>query len=63
MNYPIAVVVVAVIVTAILLIKVVPQFQDVFSSFGAELPAFTQFVIGISEMLQEWWLVVMAGLG
>ncbi|PKL97536.1 MAG: type II secretion system protein F [Gammaproteobacteria bacterium HGW-Gammaproteobacteria-9] len=63
MNYPIAVVVVAVIVTAILLIKVVPQFQDVFSSFGAELPAFTQFVIGISEMLQEWWLVVMIGLG
>jgi type IV pilus assembly protein PilC len=63
MNYPIAVVVVAVIVTAILLIKVVPQFQDVFSSFGAELPAFTQFVIGISELLQEWWLVVMVGLG
>lgn len=63
MNYPIAVVLVAVIVTAILLIKVVPQFQDVFSSFGAELPAFTQFVIGISEMLQEWWLVVMVVLG
>lgn len=63
MNYPIAVVLVAVIVTAILLIKVVPQFQDVFSSFGAELPAFTLFVIGLSEMLQEWWLFVLAGLG
>lgn len=62
MNYPIAVVVVAVIVTAILLIKVVPQFQDVFSSFGAELPAFTQFVIGLSEMLQDWWLIVIAAL-
>ncbi len=62
MNYPIAVVVVAVIVTAILLIKVVPQFQEVFSSFGAELPAFTQFVIGLSEMLQDWWLIVIAAL-
>ncbi|MBA1271954.1 type II secretion system F family protein [Stutzerimonas azotifigens] len=58
MNYPIAVVVVALIVSAILLIKVVPQFQDVFSNFGAELPAFTLMVIGLSEALQEWWFVV-----
>ena len=63
MNYPIAVIVVAVIVSAILLIKVVPQFQDVFSNFGAELPAFTLFVIGISEFLQsDGWLVVVAGV-
>lgn len=62
MNYPIAVVVVAVIVTCILLIKVVPQFQDVFAGFGADLPAFTVFVIGISEALQEWWFIFMAGL-
>lgn len=55
MNYPIAVVAVAVIVTCILLIKVVPQFQSVFAGFGAELPAFTLFVIGISEGLQEQW--------
>ncbi|MCO6058246.1 type II secretion system F family protein [Pseudomonas sp. MOB-449] len=61
MNYPIAVVVVAIIVTAILLIKVVPQFQMVFSNFGAELPAFTLFVIGISEGLQKWWFIVLAG--
>ena len=61
MNYPIAVVAVAVIVTAILLIKVVPQFQDVFSSFGAELPAFTLFVIGISEFIQsKGWVIVVA---
>ena len=61
MNYPIAVVVVAVIVSAILLIKVVPQFQDVFDNFGAELPAFTLFVIGISEFLQsDGWIVVVA---
>jgi len=62
MNYPIAVVVVAIIVSAILLIKVVPQFKDVFSNFGAELPAFTLMVIGLSEALQEWWYIVLAGL-
>ncbi|HAV86848.1 type II secretion system F family protein [Stutzerimonas balearica] len=63
MNYPIAVIVVAVIVSAILLIKVVPQFQEVFASFGADLPAFTLMVIGLSELLQEWWLIVLLALG
>ncbi|MDT3718924.1 type II secretion system F family protein [Pseudomonas oryzihabitans] len=62
MTYPAAVVVVAVIVSAILLIKVVPQFQSVFEGFGAQLPAFTLFVIGISEILQEWWLLVLGAL-
>lgn len=62
MNYPIAVVLVAIIVSAILLIKVVPQFQDVFANFGAELPAFTLFVIGISELLQAWWHLVLLAL-
>lgn len=62
MNYPIAVVLVAIIVSAILLIKVVPQFQEVFANFGAELPAFTLMVIGLSEALQEWWFIVLAGL-
>lgn len=62
MNYPIAVIVIAIIVSAILLIKVVPQFEEVFRSFGADLPAFTRFVITISEALQEWWLVVLVGL-
>ena len=62
MNYPIAVIVVAVIVSAILLIKVVPQFEDVFAGFGAELPAFTQFVINISKILQEWWFIALIGI-
>ena len=62
MTYPAAVVVVALVVSAILLLKVVPQFQSVFSSFGAELPAFTLMVIGLSEILQEWWFVVLAGI-
>lgn len=59
MNYPIAVVLVAIIVSAILLIKVVPQFQSVFANFGAELPAFTLMVIGLSEALQEWWYIIL----
>lgn len=59
MTYPAAVIVVAVIVSAILLIKVVPQFQSVFEGFGAQLPAFTLMVIAISEVLQEWWLLVL----
>jgi len=62
MNYPIAVVVVAIIVSAILLIKVVPQFESVFANFGAELPAFTLFVIGISQALQEWWFIILLGM-
>lgn len=61
MTYPIAVLVVAVIVSAILLIKVVPQFEDVFKNFGAELPAFTQMVIGLSQVLQQWWFIVLIG--
>ncbi|VXB18908.1 MULTISPECIES: type II secretion system F family protein [unclassified Pseudomonas] len=62
MTYPIAVVVVAVIVTAILLIKVVPQFESVFEGFGAQLPAFTMVVVNLSRWLQEWWFLVVFAL-
>lgn len=62
MTYPIAVVVVAVVVTGILLVKVVPQFAETFSSFGAELPAFTQFVMNLSETVQEMWLIILIGM-
>lgn len=63
MNYPIAVLAIALIVTAILLIKVVPQFAETFSSFGAELPAFTQFVMRISDFVIAWWLWILAAIG
>ena len=63
MNYPISVLVISGIVTAILLIKVVPQFESVFSGFGAELPKFTQMVVAASEFMQAWWLVIGAGIG
>lgn len=58
-KYPIAVICVAVIVTGILLVKVVPTFQELFEGFGAELPGFTQFVIGISEGLQANFLAIL----
>ena len=51
--------VVALIVTAILLIKVVPVFAETFSSFGADLPAFTLFVLGLSDALQSSWMVIL----
>lgn len=59
MTYPIAVIVVAIIVTAILLVKVVPQFESLFRGFGADLPVFTQMVVNLSEWLQSWWFVVL----
>ncbi|CAI8810853.1 Type IV pilus assembly protein PilC [Pseudomonas sp. IT-P253] len=62
MTYPLAVVFVAIIVTAILLVKVVPQFESVFKGFGAELPAFTVMVIGLSQFMQAWWWALLGGL-
>ena len=61
--YPIAVLIVAFIVTTILLIFVVPQFKDLFDSFGADLPAMTLMVIQISEFMQAWWWVIAGTIG
>jgi type IV pilus assembly protein PilC len=63
MNYPISVLAVAIIVTGILLVKVVPQFAETFSSFGAELPIFTQYVMRLSDFAIKWWLWVLVGIG
>ena len=64
MTYPIIVLVVAVVVSAILLIFVVPTFADMFSQFGAELPAFTLFVVSLSDLLVEnVWLFIGAIVG
>ncbi|MGZ5016219.1 MAG: type II secretion system F family protein [Methylobacter sp.] len=59
LTYPIAVIVVAFVVTAILLIFVVPVFADMFKSFGADLPAFTKMVVSMSEWMQEWWYILV----
>ena len=59
--YPVAVIAVAIIVTAILLIFVIPQFEDIFRSFGADLPAFTRMVIDLSQFVRaQGWLIVLA---
>jgi len=55
MTYPTAIVIAAFIVTVILLLYVVPQFQALFQSFGGRLPAFTRMVIGLSEWVQLYW--------
>ncbi len=61
--YPIAVLVVAFVVTVILLVFVVPKFEELFDSFGADLPALTQFVIDLSEFMQSWWWVIAGTIG
>jgi len=55
LTYPISVLIIAGVVSAVLLIKVVPAFEQTFASFGTELPAFTRFVMSISEAMQKYW--------
>lgn len=62
MTYPIGVLCVGVVVAGLLLIKVVPVFAEVFSNFGAELPAFTQTVLNLSDWVQQWWLVTIVAV-
>jgi type IV pilus assembly protein PilC len=62
LTYPTAVVVVALVVTGILLVKVVPQFATTFQSFGADLPAFTLFVLALSDFMQAWWFIIAGGI-
>ena len=62
MTYPIAVIVVAIVVTGILLVKVVPTFAETFKGFGADLPGFTLFVLRISEFMQAYWFIFLLGV-
>lgn len=62
MTYPTAVLTIAFIVTAILLIFVVPTFEELFAGFGADLPAFTQSVIELSKFMQAWWWAVFGSI-
>lgn len=61
--YPASVVIVAFVITTILLVYVIPQFESLFKGFGADLPALTQFVIDLSEFFQETWWMMFAGIG
>lgn len=61
--YPVAVLVVAFIITTVIMLFVIPAFKDVFKSFGADLPAPTQIVIAISDFFVAYWLVIFGVLG
>lgn len=57
--YPAMVIAVAIIVSSILLVFVVPQFEEVFKNFGAELPAFTQIIVNASRFMVSWWWLIL----
>src|SRR3954465_5801909 len=61
--YPISIIVVAFIITAIIMIFVIPAFKDLFSSFGANLPAPTLFVMAISDVFVQWWWAIFGSVG
>jgi type IV pilus assembly protein PilC len=63
LMYPTAVVVVAFIVVAVIMIFVIPAFKQVFTSFGADLPAPTLFVMGMSEIFVTWWWLIFGVIG
>ncbi|MEZ5663950.1 MAG: type II secretion system F family protein [Burkholderiaceae bacterium] len=63
LMYPTSVILVAFVVVAIIMIFVIPSFKEVFSSFGADLPGPTLFVIGMSEFFVEYWWLIFGGLG
>jgi type IV pilus assembly protein PilC len=63
LMYPIAVMVVAFVVVAVIMIFVIPAFKSVFTSFGADLPAPTLFVMGMSEIFVKYWWLIFGGIG
>ncbi|KFC72148.1 type II secretion system F family protein [Massilia sp. LC238] len=62
LMYPISIIAIAFVVTAIIMIWVVPAFKEVFKTFGADLPAPTLIVMGISDFVVEWWWLIFGGL-
>ncbi len=62
LMYPISVLIVAFVVTAVIMIFVVPAFKEVFANFGADLPGPTLFVIAMSEIFVQYWWLIFGGL-
>jgi type IV pilus assembly protein PilC len=62
LMYPVSILAIAFIVTAVIMIWVVPAFKEVFSSFGAALPAPTLFVMAMSEFFVQWWYLIFGGI-
>jgi type IV pilus assembly protein PilC len=63
LMYPVAVVIVAFVVVAVIMIFVIPAFKEVFTSFGADLPAPTLFVMAMSEVFVKWWWLIFGAIG
>lgn len=63
MMYPVVVSIVAIAITIFLLVKVVPVFGDIFSSFGAKLPGPTQFLIDLSDGVKKYFILILLGMG
>jgi type IV pilus assembly protein PilC len=61
--YPVAIIIVAFVITAVIMIFVIPAFKQVFTSFGAELPAPTLFVMAISDIFVRYWYLIFGGIG
>ena len=63
LMYPISVIIVAFVVVAVIMIFVIPAFKEVFTSFGADLPAPTLFVMGLSDIFVKWWWLIFGSIG
>jgi type IV pilus assembly protein PilC len=61
--YPVSIIVVAFVITAVIMIFVIPAFKDLFSSFGADLPAPTLFVMAVSDYFVKYWWAIFGSLG
>ncbi|MDP1636067.1 MAG: type II secretion system F family protein [Gallionellaceae bacterium] len=61
--YPVSIIVVAFIITAVIMIFVIPAFKELFSSFGADLPAPTLVIMAISDFFVDWWFLIFGGIG
>jgi len=58
LAYPLTVLMISFILTVFMLVKVVPQFENLYASFGGTLPLLTRIVVQISEFMQQWWLLI-----
>ena len=63
MFYPATIIIVAALITAIIMIFVIPSFKSVFASFGAQLPLATEMVIAMSDFIVDWWWIILLGVG
>lgn len=61
--YPISIIVIAFVITAVIMIFVIPAFKELFKNFGADLPAPTVFIMNLSDFFVQWWFVIFGGIG